>query len=54
MKAITADPKDVSRRFDLAWLYSELGEYQKAAESYDQICGINPASAAACEMAAKV
>ncbi|KAG6530427.1 hypothetical protein ZIOFF_012659 [Zingiber officinale] len=58
-KAITADPKDVYPRFELAWFYYELGEYQEAAETYDRICGINPASTLAyqtlaCQMAAKV
>ncbi|THU53836.1 hypothetical protein C4D60_Mb10t18610 [Musa balbisiana] len=53
-KAITADPKDVGLRFDLALLYCELGEYQKAAESYDQIVGIYPANIQALKMAAKV
>ncbi|URE48401.1 general transcription factor 3C polypeptide [Musa troglodytarum] len=53
-KAITADPKDVGLRFDLALLYCELGEYQKAAESYDQIVGIYPANIQALKMAAKM
>ncbi|KAG6530428.1 hypothetical protein ZIOFF_012660 [Zingiber officinale] len=39
-KAITADPKDVYPRFELAWFYYELGEYQEAAETYDRICVI--------------
>lgn len=36
-KAITADPEDIQLRFHRAALYLELGDYQKAAESYDQI-----------------
>ncbi|XP_008786393.1 general transcription factor 3C polypeptide 3 isoform X2 [Phoenix dactylifera] len=53
-KAITADPKDVGLRFDRALLHVELGEYQKAAESYAQIVAIYPASIEACKMAAKM
>lgn len=36
-KAITADPEDVSLRYQRASIYIELGDYQKAAESYEQI-----------------
>ncbi|KAK8946653.1 hypothetical protein KSP39_PZI007023 [Platanthera zijinensis] len=53
-KAITADPKDIGLRFDRALLYAELGEYQKAADSYDQITGIYPANVEARKMAAKM
>lgn len=53
-KAITADPKDVGLRFDRALLCVELGEYQKAAESYAQIVAIYPANIEARKMAAKV
>ncbi|XP_052201303.1 uncharacterized protein LOC127807472 [Diospyros lotus] len=41
-KAITADPEDTSLRFQRACLYLELGEYQKAAESYEQISRLCP------------
>ncbi|KAG5563221.1 hypothetical protein RHGRI_005844 [Rhododendron griersonianum] len=41
-KAITADPADMSLRFSRASLYVELGEYQKAAESYEQISRLCP------------
>ena len=53
-KAITSDPKDVGLRFDRALLYCELGEYQKAAESYDQIVALYPGNIVARKMAAKV
>jgi len=53
-KAITADPKDVGLRFDLASLYFELGEYQKAAGLYSQIVGLYPGNIVARKMAAKV
>ncbi|XP_010930397.1 uncharacterized protein [Elaeis guineensis] len=53
-KAITADPKDVGLRFDRALLCVELGEYQKAAESYAQIVAIYPANIEARKMAAKM
>uniref|UniRef100_A0A2N9IDX6 Uncharacterized protein n=1 Tax=Fagus sylvatica TaxID=28930 RepID=A0A2N9IDX6_FAGSY len=36
-KAIMADPKDVTLRLHRASLHVELGDYQKAAESYEQI-----------------
>ncbi|XP_017229536.1 uncharacterized protein LOC108204549 isoform X1 [Daucus carota subsp. sativus] len=41
-KAITADPQDLSLRFDRASLYVELGDYLKAAESYEQISRLRP------------
>ncbi|KAL5993214.1 hypothetical protein ACLOJK_014137 [Asimina triloba] len=53
-KAITADPKDVGLRFDRASLYNELGHYEKAAESYDQILALCPANVEARRMAAKM
>ncbi|XP_072950353.1 uncharacterized protein [Typha angustifolia] len=53
-KAISADPEDVGLKFDRALLYVELGEYQKAAESYEQILGIQPANIEARKMAAKM
>ncbi|XAR55675.1 hypothetical protein NMG60_11035825 [Bertholletia excelsa] len=41
-KAITADPEDISLRIHRASLYVELGDYQKAAESYEQISQLSP------------
>ncbi|XP_059631065.1 uncharacterized protein LOC132273957 isoform X2 [Cornus florida] len=41
-KAITADPEDVSLKFNRASLYVELGDNQKAAESYEQISRLCP------------
>ena len=41
-KAITADPADINLRFHRASLYVELGDYQKAAESYEQISRLCP------------
>ncbi|KAK7341332.1 hypothetical protein VNO80_24258 [Phaseolus coccineus] len=37
LRAITADPKDVTLRGLLARLYVELGDYQKAAVTYEQV-----------------
>ncbi|KAH7678963.1 TPR-like protein [Dioscorea alata] len=48
------DPKDVGLRFDRALLYCELGEYQKAVESYDQIVALYPGNIVARKMAAKM
>ncbi|XP_020588869.1 general transcription factor 3C polypeptide 3 [Phalaenopsis equestris] len=53
-KAIAADPKDVGLRFDRAFLYFELGEFQKAADSFDQIIGLYPANTEARKMASKM
>lgn len=53
-KAITADPKDVGLRFDLASLYFELGEYQRAAGLYSQIVELYPGNIVARKMAARV
>lgn len=41
-KAITADPEDVSLWYHRASIYSELGDHQKAAESYEQIARLCP------------
>ncbi|KAJ8449150.1 hypothetical protein Cgig2_004205 [Carnegiea gigantea] len=41
-KAITADPGDITLRYDHASLYMEIGEYQKAADSYYQIVQVCP------------
>lgn len=53
-KAITSDPEDHSLRFHRALLYVELEEYQKAAESYEQIWRLCPENAEALKTAAKV
>ncbi|RDX98421.1 General transcription factor 3C polypeptide 3, partial [Mucuna pruriens] len=37
LRAITADPKDVTLKGHLAMLYVELGDYQKAAVAYEQV-----------------
>ncbi|KAG2398024.1 uncharacterized protein HKW66_Vig0137400 [Vigna angularis] len=37
LKAITADPKNITLRRDLVGLYVELGDYQKAAVTYEQV-----------------
>ncbi|GFQ00253.1 general transcription factor 3c polypeptide 3 [Phtheirospermum japonicum] len=41
-KAIIADPNDIDLRFHRASLYIELGEYLKAADSYEQIARLCP------------
>ncbi|XP_042494489.1 general transcription factor 3C polypeptide 3 isoform X2 [Macadamia integrifolia] len=53
-KAITADPEDINLRFDRALLHIELGDYQKAAESYEQILKRRPENVEALKMAAKM
>lgn len=53
-KAITSDPEDLSLRFHRASLYVELEEYQKAAESYEQISRLRPENAEALKTATKV
>ncbi|XP_020103106.1 general transcription factor 3C polypeptide 3-like isoform X3 [Ananas comosus] len=53
-KAITADPNDVGLKFDIALLQFEMGEYKKAAESYEQILEIYPANIEARKMASKM
>ncbi|KAG9131854.1 hypothetical protein Leryth_016565 [Lithospermum erythrorhizon] len=41
-KAITADPEDKNLRFHRAALFIELGDFQKAAESYEHISRLSP------------
>ncbi|KAL6565515.1 hypothetical protein OROHE_004573 [Orobanche hederae] len=41
-KAIVAEPQDIGLRFHRASLYTELGEYVKAADSYGQISRLCP------------
>lgn len=51
-KAITADPQDISLRYHQASLYIELENYQKAAESYEQIQRLSPSDFEAVKMGA--
>ncbi|XVF75058.1 hypothetical protein PTKIN_Ptkin13bG0158500 [Pterospermum kingtungense] len=53
-KAIIADPEDISLRFLQASLYVELGDYQKAAESYEQIQRLSPENVEALKSSAKL
>lgn len=53
-KAITADPTDVSLLFHQASLHSNLGDYQKAAELFEQIQKICPEDVEALQTGAKV
>ncbi|OMO51533.1 Tetratricopeptide-like helical, partial [Corchorus capsularis] len=53
-KAITADPTDVSLRFHQASLYVELGDHQRAAESYEQIQRLSPDNIEALKSGAKL
>ncbi|XP_073159361.1 uncharacterized protein [Henckelia pumila] len=41
-KAIAADPEDIDLQFQRASLFVELGEHQKAADSYEQISHLYP------------
>ncbi|KAK2981898.1 hypothetical protein RJ640_021089 [Escallonia rubra] len=51
-KAITADPEDLSLKYDRASLYVKLGDYHKAAESYEQISRLCPKNVEALKTAA--
>ena len=53
-KAIMADPKDVTLKLHRASLHVELGDYQKAAESFDQIYQLSPEIIEALKTGAKV
>jgi Tfp pilus assembly protein PilF len=53
-KAIMADPKDVTLRLHRASLHVELGDYQKAAESYEQIYQLTHDNIEALKTGAKV
>lgn len=53
-KAIMADPKDVTLKLHRASLHVELGDYQKAAESFDQIYQISPENIEALKTGAKL
>lgn len=53
-KAITADPKDVSLLFHQASLHSNLGDYLKAAELFEQIQKIRPEDVEALQTGAKL
>ncbi|KAK1433400.1 hypothetical protein QVD17_10310 [Tagetes erecta] len=51
-RAIKADPEDMGLRYHRASLFVELGEHQKAAESYDQIWQLRPKNIEALKTAA--
>ncbi|KAJ6878092.1 hypothetical protein NC651_030745 [Populus alba x Populus x berolinensis] len=53
-KAISADPDDISLRSLHALFYDELGDHQRAAESYEQIVRICPEDVEAIKTAAKM
>lgn len=53
-KAINADPKDITLRLYRASIHVELGDYQKAAESYEQIYRLSPDKIEALKMGAKL
>uniref|UniRef100_A0A5B6ZEJ2 Uncharacterized protein n=1 Tax=Davidia involucrata TaxID=16924 RepID=A0A5B6ZEJ2_DAVIN len=53
-KAIMADPEDITLKFHLASLYVDLGDYEKAARSYDQISQLCPGNVEARKSAAKL
>ncbi|KAK2648210.1 hypothetical protein Ddye_015699 [Dipteronia dyeriana] len=53
-KAVGADPKDVDLRFHLASFYVELGDYQRAAESYKKIQKLCPEDVEAIKAGAKL
>ncbi|KAK4573981.1 hypothetical protein RGQ29_031780 [Quercus rubra] len=53
-KAIMADPKDVTLKLHRASLHVELGDYQKAAESFDQIYQLSPENIEALKTGAKL
>ncbi|XP_022716452.1 general transcription factor 3C polypeptide 3 isoform X2 [Durio zibethinus] len=53
-KAIIADPADIGLRCLQASLYVELGDNQKAAESYEQIQQISPENVEALKSGAKL
>ncbi|KAK7396720.1 hypothetical protein VNO78_17878 [Psophocarpus tetragonolobus] len=53
LKAIAADPKDGTLRGHLARLYVELGDYQKAAVTYEQIHQLCRENVVALKAAAK-
>ncbi|KAK1578024.1 hypothetical protein Q3G72_026949 [Acer saccharum] len=49
-----ADPSDTTLRFHLASLYVELGDYQRAAESYGEIVQLCPENVEALKTSAKL
>ncbi|KAI4378286.1 hypothetical protein MLD38_015784 [Melastoma candidum] len=52
-KAISADPCDISLRFHQASLYIDLGDFQRAVETYELILKICPNNVEAIKMGAK-
>lgn len=53
-QAIRAEPKDISLRIHLASFYVEIGDYEKAAESYEQIQKLFPDNVDATKTGAQV
>ncbi|KAI7745903.1 hypothetical protein M8C21_005531 [Ambrosia artemisiifolia] len=53
-RAIKADPEDMGLRYHRASLFVELGEHQKAAESYEQIWKLRPKNLETLKTAAKL
>lgn len=53
-EAVKADPNDIRLKYHLASLYLELGNYQRAADSYRQIVQFSPEDVDALKKAAKV
>ncbi|OWM77222.1 general transcription factor 3C polypeptide 3 isoform X2 [Punica granatum] len=53
-KAITAEPENIALRVQLASIYLEVGDYQRAAETYEQIQKISPRNVEALMTAAKL
>ncbi|KAI3678471.1 hypothetical protein L6452_37765 [Arctium lappa] len=53
-RAIKADPEDMGLRYHRASLFLELGEHQRAAESYGQIWKLRPMNVEALKTAAKL
>nr|XP_043614711.1 general transcription factor 3C polypeptide 3 isoform X2 [Erigeron canadensis] len=51
-RAIKADPEDIGLRYHRATLFVELGEHQRAAESYHQIWQLRPQNLEALKTAA--
>lgn len=53
-KAIAAEPSNITLRLHRASFHVELGDYQKAAESYEQIYRLNPENIEAIMSSAKL
>ncbi|GAV70840.1 TPR_1 domain-containing protein/TPR_9 domain-containing protein [Cephalotus follicularis] len=53
-KAISADPSDITVKFHRASLYVELGDFRRAAESYEEILQLCPENVEALKNGAKL